>query len=129
MLLYSVTLPSLYYFVPFLLLPPPLLSFPPLSPSFSPAPCIYCIIFFYVQAKRVQDLFMKQLLQLHGLSVEKVRAILEQYPTLRDLMAAYRAEGSAGEKLLASIRYGFLNRHIGPVISRAIHQFYTNRLL
>ncbi|KDR15724.1 crossover junction endonuclease MUS81 [Zootermopsis nevadensis] len=81
------------------------------------------------KAKRVQDLFMKQLLQLHGLSVEKVRAILEQYPTLRDLMAAYQAEGSAGEKLLASIRYGFLNRHIGPVISRAIHRFYTNRLL
>jgi crossover junction endonuclease MUS81 len=72
---------------------------------------------------------MKQLLQLYGLSVEKAQAIIEQYPTPRVLMAAYQAEGSAGVKLLARIRYGSLNRHVGPVISRTIHQFYTNHLL
>jgi crossover junction endonuclease MUS81 len=82
-----------------------------------------------MQALRVQDLFMKQLLQLHGLSVEKAQAIVERYPTPRVLMAAYQAEGSAGEKLLANIHYGSLNRLIGPVISRTIHQFYTSHIL
>jgi crossover junction endonuclease MUS81 len=77
----------------------------------------------------VQDVFIKQLLQLHGLSVEKARAIVERYPTPQVLMAAYHAEWSAGEKLLANIHYGSLNRLIGPVISRTIHQFYTNHLL
>jgi crossover junction endonuclease MUS81 len=72
---------------------------------------------------------MKQLLQLHGLSVEKAQAIVERYPTPRALMAAYQDEGSAEEKLLANIHYGSLNRQIGPVISRTIYQFYTNYLL
>lgn len=85
--------------------------------------------YLYTQALRVQDLFIKQLLQLHGLSAEKARAIVEWYPTPRVLMAAFQAEGSAGEKLLANIRYGPLDRLIGPVISRTIHKFYTNHLL
>jgi crossover junction endonuclease MUS81 len=82
-----------------------------------------------MQALRVQDLFMKQLLQLHGVSVEKAQAIVGQYPTPRVLMAAYQAKGSAGEKLLSNIQYGSLDRLIGPVISRTIHQFYTIHLL
>lgn len=77
----------------------------------------------------MRDLFIKQLVQLHGLSVQKAQAIVERYHTPRDLMTAYQAEGSAGEKLLANIRYGSLNRVIGPVISRTIHQFYTKPLL
>ncbi|XP_023710532.1 crossover junction endonuclease MUS81 isoform X3 [Cryptotermes secundus] len=81
------------------------------------------------KALKVQDVFIKQLLQLHGLSAEKAQAIVERYPTPRVLMAAFQAEGSAGEKLLANIRYGSLNRLIGPVISRTIHKFYTNHLL
>jgi crossover junction endonuclease MUS81 len=81
------------------------------------------------QALSVRDLFIKQLVQLHGLSVQKAQAIVERYHTPRVLMAAYQAEGSAGEKLLANIRYGSLNRLIGPVISRTIHQFYTKPLL
>jgi hypothetical protein len=82
-----------------------------------------------LQDLSVRDLFMKQLIQLHGLSVQKAQAIVERYHTPRALMAAYQAEGSAGEKLLASIHYGSLNRLIGPVISRTIHQFYTKPLL
>ena len=78
-----------------------------------------------LQDLSVRDLFIKQLVQLHGLSVQKAQAIVERYHTPRVLMAAYQAEGSAGEKLLANIRYGSLNRLIGPVISRTIHQFYT----
>jgi crossover junction endonuclease MUS81 len=81
------------------------------------------------KALSVRDLFIKQLVQLHGLSVQKAQAIVEHYHTPRDLMAAYQAEGSAGEKLLANIRYGSLNHVIGPVISRTIHQFYTKPLL
>jgi crossover junction endonuclease MUS81 len=82
-----------------------------------------------LQALSVRELFVKQLVQLHGLSVQKAQAIVERYPTPRALMAAYQTEGSAGEKLLANICYSTLNRHIGPVISRTIHQFYTKPLL
>ncbi|GFG29411.1 hypothetical protein Cfor_02614 [Coptotermes formosanus] len=81
------------------------------------------------KALSVRDLFLKQLVQLHGLSVQKAQAIVERYHTPRVLMAAYQAEGSAGEKLLANIRYGSLNRLIGPVISRTVYQFYTKPLL
>jgi len=102
-----------------------------LLPVFLSAASLLCICYltcWLLQALSVRDLFIKQLVQLHGLSVQKAQAIVERYQTPRALMAAYEAEGSAGEKLLANIRYGSLNRLIGPVISRTIHQFYTKPL-
>jgi crossover junction endonuclease MUS81 len=101
-------------------------------PIFLSATCLLYIcnlICWLLQALSVRDLFLKQLVQLHGLSVQKAQAIVERYHTPRVLMAAYQAEGSAGEKLLANIRYGSLNRLIGPVISRTVYQFYTKPLL
>lgn len=75
---------------------------------------------------RVKDLFVKQLLQLKGLSVDKALAIVEKYPTPRSLILAYRNNpGVEGEKLLATIPYGKLRKNIGAVISRTIYQLYT----
>ncbi|KAJ9591198.1 hypothetical protein L9F63_002269 [Diploptera punctata] len=73
-----------------------------------------------------QSLFMRQLMQLSGLSFPKAKAIVKCYPSVRVLMAAYQEAGSAGEKLLAGIRYGSMNRTIGPVISKTIYQLYSH---
>ncbi|XP_063230014.1 crossover junction endonuclease MUS81 [Bacillus rossius redtenbacheri] len=75
----------------------------------------------------VREMFVKHLLQLRGLSVEKALAIVGCYESPRALLRAYEQGG--GEKLLAEIRYGASNRLIGPVISRAIYYLYTNDTL
>ncbi|CAG2053663.1 unnamed protein product [Timema podura] len=76
---------------------------------------------------KVKEMFVKHLLQLRGLSVEKALAIVEKYGTPQTLLQAY--EKGDGEKLLAGISHGSLNRLLGPVISKAIHQLYTNSVL
>nr|CAD7392558.1 unnamed protein product [Timema cristinae] len=76
---------------------------------------------------KVKEMFVKHLLQLRGLSVEKALAIVEKYDTPHTLLQAY--EKGDGEKLLAGITHGSLNRLLGPVISKAIHQLYTNSVL
>lgn len=74
---------------------------------------------------QVKEIFMKQLLQLYGLSVEKASAITQLYPTPRLLFDALHVE-DRGE-LLSNISYGLTNRRIGPVISKAVHLLYTSK--
>nr|CAD7395132.1 unnamed protein product [Timema poppensis] len=76
---------------------------------------------------KVKEMFVKHLLQLRGLSVEKALAIVEKYDTPQTLLQAY--EKGDGEKLLAGISHGSLNRLLGPVISKAVHQLYTSSVL
>lgn len=77
----------------------------------------------------VQEIFVKQLLLLKGLSVDKALAIVEVYPTPRNLILSYRkcVTQSEAENLLADIQYGPMSRTIGTVISKTIYQLYTNR--
>ncbi|XP_014251072.1 crossover junction endonuclease MUS81 [Cimex lectularius] len=72
----------------------------------------------------VKEMFLKQLIQLHGMSVDKALAIVDIYPNPKSLITAFL---SSGPLLLANIEYGLLNRKIGPVISRVLHSFYTLR--
>lgn len=71
-------------------------------------------------------MFIKQLIQLKGLSVDKALAIAELYPTPRRLIAAFRGS-SKPELLLANIQSGPLNRNVGPAISKAVYQLYCTR--
>lgn len=75
----------------------------------------------------VKEIFIKSILQLKGLSVEKAIAIAEVYPTPRKLFLAYRRCPSQkeAENLLAPIQYGPLKRIIGLTISKTIFQLYT----
>lgn len=77
----------------------------------------------------VGEIFIKQLLQLKGLSVDKALAIVEIYPTPRKLFLAYRrcVVQKDAENLLASIQYGPVKRTIGTVISKTIYQLFTNK--
>lgn len=76
----------------------------------------------------VQEIFIKQLLQLKGLSVDKAVAIAEVYPTPRSLFREYRMciTQKEAEDMLAGIQFGALKKTIGPVISKTIYQLYCN---
>lgn len=72
-------------------------------------------------------MFVRHLLQLRGLSVEKALSIVANYPTPRHLIQAYRDGGD--EKMLAGITSGALRRPIGIAISKAVYQLYTSYTL
>lgn len=72
-------------------------------------------------------MFVKQLIQLNGMSVEKAVAIVDFYPTPNILKSAYDEAGSNGENLLASIQYGVAKRQLGPAISKTLYQYYTRK--
>lgn len=73
-----------------------------------------------------REIFIKQLLQLKLLSVDKVLAITSVYPTPKALINAYKAcDERAGENLLADIKHGAIKRPIGQAISKTIYQFYN----
>lgn len=73
-------------------------------------------------------MFVRHLLQLKGVSVERALAIVERYPTPKLLKMAYDAcSESEGEKLLASIKFGKSQKNVGITISRTLFQLYTKR--
>ncbi|XP_075227116.1 mus81 structure-specific endonuclease subunit isoform X2 [Lycorma delicatula] len=72
----------------------------------------------------VREMFVRHLLQLHGLSLDKAKTIVEKYPCPRLLFQAYQEGG--GENLLAKLKApGVLGRCIGSVISKTIHDLYN----
>ncbi|KAF5289464.1 hypothetical protein FQR65_LT11837 [Abscondita terminalis] len=77
---------------------------------------------------KVRELFIKQLLQLSGMSVEKALAIVEKYPTPKILYTEYQnSSETVGENLLSNLQFGKLKKKIGPVISKVIYQLFTNK--
>lgn len=79
----------------------------------------------------VRDMFVRQLLQLKTLSVDKAMAIVRRYPTPSHLQRAYRecerSGAGGGETLLADLEFGALRKRIGPAISRSLYLLYTRR--
>ena len=69
-------------------------------------------------------MFVRQLLQLKGMSIDKALAIVEYYSTPRLLIEAFR---ESGELLLANIEFGDKKRLIGPIISKTIYQLYMKK--
>ncbi|KAG5898581.1 hypothetical protein JTB14_016593 [Gonioctena quinquepunctata] len=75
----------------------------------------------------VSDLFVKMLIQLKGMSVDRALAIVEVYPTPVLLQRAYSENpGDKGEKLLAQIEFGKYKKKIGPLLSKTVHQLFTS---
>ncbi|XP_043510455.1 crossover junction endonuclease MUS81 isoform X3 [Frieseomelitta varia] len=73
---------------------------------------------------KVNEMFVRQLLQLKGMSIDKALAIVEHYSTPRLLIEAFR---ESGELLLANIEFGDKKRLIGPIISKTIYQLYMKK--
>lgn len=78
---------------------------------------------------RVRDMFVRQLLQLKTLSLDKALAIVRRYPTPSLLLRAYDNCNDVGkaELLLATIPYGAAMKTIGPVISKVLYNLYNAR--
>ncbi|XP_033189981.1 crossover junction endonuclease MUS81 isoform X1 [Bombus vosnesenskii] len=76
---------------------------------------------------KVNQMFVRQLLQLKGMSIDKALAIVEHYPTPRLLVEAFQKSGCNGELLLAAIEFGDKKRLIGSVISKTIYQLYMKK--
>lgn len=74
-------------------------------------------------------MFIKQLIQIKGLSLDGTLAIVERYPSPLSLKKALDAAGVEGEKLLATIQFGRTKRKLGPVLAKIIYQFYTQENL
>lgn len=85
------------------------------------------LFFSLLQKYTVKEMFIKQLVQLRGLSVEKALAIVDRYPCPQSLMTAFKREGN--NQMLADISAGNLKRKIGPVISKAVFDLYTKPIL
>ncbi|XP_022828309.1 crossover junction endonuclease MUS81 [Spodoptera litura] len=74
----------------------------------------------------VKDTFIKLLLQLKGVSVEKALAITNRYPTPHSLIVAYyKCDQQEGEILLASLKYGDQTRNIGPALSKSVYHLFS----
>ncbi|XP_012062760.1 PREDICTED: crossover junction endonuclease MUS81 [Atta cephalotes] len=73
---------------------------------------------------KVSEMFIRQLLQLKGMSIDKAMAIVERYASPQILITALKNSGKNGEQLLANIQVD-KKRRLGPVISKTIYQLYT----
>lgn len=74
----------------------------------------------------VRQMFVRQLLQLKGMSVDKALAIVECYPTPLMLINALHTS-DYGQALIANIQYGLQKRQIGPALSKTVYLFYTQQ--
>ncbi|XP_069994834.1 crossover junction endonuclease MUS81-like isoform X2 [Penaeus vannamei] len=79
----------------------------------------------------VREMFAKHLLQIHGVSVDKARAVVDKFGTPRQLMEAYRnvTSSEVGENMLANLKCGKAGRNLGTVLSATIYKMYSNKTL
>uniref|UniRef100_UPI00358E0D33 crossover junction endonuclease MUS81 isoform X2 n=1 Tax=Myxine glutinosa TaxID=7769 RepID=UPI00358E0D33 len=78
------------------------------------------------KAQTVREVFARQLLQFQGLSGDKAVAILERFPTPCSLIEAFEQCRSDEERanLLSSIKFGKLQRQLGPSLAKLIAGTY-----
>ncbi|XP_069939880.1 crossover junction endonuclease MUS81 isoform X1 [Cherax quadricarinatus] len=79
----------------------------------------------------VREMFAKHLLQIHGLSVDKVLPIVDQYGSPGLLVSAYERLKSddATEQMLSSLKCGKSGRNLGPTLSTIIARLYTKQTI
>lgn len=74
----------------------------------------------------VTEVFIKLLIQLKGLSVEKALAITEVYSTPKALFTQYeKCNQKEGETLLANLKCNNQKRSVGPALSKSIYKFFV----
>ncbi|KYN04812.1 PREDICTED: crossover junction endonuclease MUS81 [Cyphomyrmex costatus] len=73
---------------------------------------------------KVSEMFIRQLLQLKGMSIDKAMAIVERYASPQILITALENSDKNGEQLLANIQVN-KKQWLGPAISKAIYRLYT----
>ncbi|KRT80254.1 hypothetical protein AMK59_6977, partial [Oryctes borbonicus] len=71
------------------------------------------------------EMFIKHLVQLKGLSIDKAIAIVEKYPTVKLLKEGCDNDSEETKEIIANIQFGKKKR-IGPAISNTLCGFYTS---
>lgn len=75
----------------------------------------------------VQNMFIKHLLRIKGISMDKALGIVEKYPTPQDLYKAFKeCTSTLGKELLSNIQYGPMKRKIGPAMSETLYHLFTS---
>ncbi|XP_076632122.1 mus81 structure-specific endonuclease subunit [Colletes latitarsis] len=77
----------------------------------------------------VSQMFIRHLLQLKGISIDKAFAIVEHYPTPQILFNALQKSDCNRDSLLSNIEFGDKKRLLGTAISKTIYQLYTMKNL
>ena len=75
----------------------------------------------------VKEMFLKHLLQMKGISVNKAKVIVSYYPSLQYLLDAYNIADSLKEKqnLLSSLKSGLMEKKFGPNLSKKVYNHYN----
>ncbi|XP_030767482.1 crossover junction endonuclease MUS81 [Sitophilus oryzae] len=77
---------------------------------------------------KVSEYFIKSLIQIKGMSVERALAITEKYSSPALLRKAYKSMTTMeGEKLLSSIKYDRGGKTIGIALSKTVYQIFNLR--
>nr|XP_002125898.1 crossover junction endonuclease MUS81 [Ciona intestinalis] len=74
----------------------------------------------------ITEMFVRQLMQLHGMSYDKADTITQLYPTPYLLVQAYKNCESLKQKqdLLAKIKTGLLKRNLGANLSKVVYHVF-----
>lgn len=91
----------------------------------------FCTNSTKIQIFTAKEMFIKHLLQIKGLSIDKINVIVKQYPTYQSLIQAYSllTNDKAKLNLLTDIKSDSIlgsNRRLGPAISKKLYQHYCN---
>nr|XP_029729397.1 crossover junction endonuclease MUS81-like [Aedes albopictus] len=75
----------------------------------------------------VREVFIKQLLQIKLLAIDKANAIVDKYPTPKELILAYeRCTSEEEREKLLNISYGPMRRTIGLKLSKTVYQLFMS---
>lgn len=82
-----------------------------------------------VHSFTVKEMFVKQLVQIKGLSMAKVNAIVDRYPTMISFLKAYHSKPDlyARHNLLTDLKCDSLtgpSKRLGPALSKKICNYY-----
>ncbi|RZC37608.1 crossover junction endonuclease MUS81 [Asbolus verrucosus] len=88
--------------------------------------CVTKVVTNVFRHFKAKEMFIRQLLQIKGMSLDKALAVVEKYPTPKHLRLAYKETDQAqGEKLLSCIKYGTLKKNVGQVLSQIVYQLFS----
>nr|XP_039261861.1 crossover junction endonuclease MUS81-like [Styela clava] len=75
----------------------------------------------------IKEMFIRQLMQIHGMSYDKASAITALYETPNQLVEKYRNLPSEKEKeeLISKVKFGLTERNLGIAMSRVVHKVYS----
>jgi len=81
----------------------------------------------HTKGKQVKSLFIRQLMQISGMSYDRAEVICEKYQTPKQLYMKYEQclTVKEREKLVEDLEFGVLNKKIGKSISSSLYSLFS----